>query len=228
MRGLSAWFLIMPTLFLSACASVPTDLNRIVALPQPHASLCNNNESLDAFHRNWFCLPLSTANEPLAPVENLGVTKEAYRLIWLRSFHPEIIVRVEIESSLVARIKATSLETFHSEDEGQKVLFQQSATLSAKEIEFLRGKFYAASFWTLPHDFNVEMKFGQFSNPAKREEDVIMSDGAYWLVEGLSSDHYQIIGDGGIGLNSPPMNLGLVLLNLAHGKMPDLVIEPIY
>lgn len=224
MRGVSTWVVIALTTCLSACASTPDDLDKRPSITHPpRMTLCSNNGSMEEFERDWYCEPLRKAKEPLVPVANIGITREAYRLIWLRSFHPAVIVRVEFESSNSGRVVATSLDPPGGMKPETRISYQRTAILSAEDVQNLRDKYYSASFWSLPHEFDLEMEFGGFSSRIPVE--VIQSDGARWIVEGISAGRYQVIGSSGQG---PPGSLGLALLNLAHDKMPDFVIEPIY
>ncbi len=56
----------------------------------------------DTFKLKWFSYDLFRLNEPV--LYNYPLQKEVYRLTWLRSFHPPVVVRLEKEGNRVTLI----------------------------------------------------------------------------------------------------------------------------
>jgi hypothetical protein len=54
---------------------------------------------IDTFKLNWFSYYLNRLQEPV--LYNYPLRKEVYRLTWLRSFHPPVVVRLEKEGAKI-------------------------------------------------------------------------------------------------------------------------------
>src|SRR5262249_48651683 len=107
--------------------------------------------------------------------------------------------------------------------------FEKTVTLTAAEWRRVAQAFDKANFWTLPSEFHVSMGFGSLSTPIPDRDVEVLTDGARWILEGLDAGHYHLIGDSPLNhRDSPLFVLGSVLLNLAHEKAPEFVIDPVY
>ena len=210
---------------VGACATDLTALRPIERLATP--SLCDGSLPSSEFdYRASYCGVLNRANEPLAPFTEGQQTKQAFRLIWNRSFDPTMVIRIEIASSETATLTATQL----SQGRISEITIKTVVQLTAAEIAQVEKAFSEQDFWDQPHEFSVDMGFGPLEGfgPGASEA-VVLSDGASWVLEGAEANRYQLMGDGGLGdLDSPPLKLGFVLIELAKKRIPSLDTKQIY
>lgn len=147
----------------------------------------------DAFVRHWYSAHLAAMNEPsLSCGANAS---EAYRFLWLRSFHQPIAVRVSRTGQhfeLVATVLSghAGYEPGHIAQRVRRELTEEEWTLVMRALE-------RTSFWEMS------------ANPPTEEIGV---DGAQWIIEG-SSGRYHVVdrwgGDDGVAA------VGSVLLDLS-------------
>jgi hypothetical protein len=102
--------------------------------------------------------------------------REVYRLTWIPTFHPSIVVRVEHDSAgYQLRAKRESGAGGY---EPGKLVVDTTFRLTRSEVDELARRLKAARFWSLP------------TRPA---DAVLGTDGAQWVVEGLVSGRYNVV-----------------------------------
>ncbi|HEX4860978.1 MAG TPA: hypothetical protein VFV07_07050 [Rhizomicrobium sp.] len=171
--------------------------------------------------RAGYCEVLTPMREPIIPLQDAGKAVESYRLFYLRSFDPAIVLRLEIQSDTDASLRAVELQT-HTD----RIRLARTAYLTPEQIAEFRALIAGQKFWTAPSEFHVRMGFGPFA--AKLAETVVMSDGAQWVVEGMDAQRYHVMGDDGGAFDSPVREIGLAMLDMAGKKFPGLNVKPIY
>jgi len=191
----------------------------------PLSTLCSGELPVQARddYRYDTCEMLKPMNESVAPMRVEANAVEAYRLFYLRSFHPPIVLRLEIHSDSEATLSGKQLFT-HTD----RVQYARTAYLTASQIADFRTLIAKEDFWTAPSEFHVMMGFGPFSSPIPKGDAVIMSDGAEWIVEGIDAKRYHVMGDDGGAFAGPVREIGLAMIALAKKKLPMLSVEPVY
>ncbi len=203
----------------------PAQAAVIVALPGP--TLCDPKPAPAApsdFSREVLCADLAEMGEPAAPVAELGRTVDAYRLIYFRSFHDPIVIRIEIRSDTDATLFAK--EAFFRNY--NRLRCAQTASLTPAEISDFRKRITDRTFWAAPSLFNVLIDLGPFTTPDSKKGKTVMSEGAEWVVEGLDARRYHVMADDGGVFVDPVGVIGSTLLDLAKEKIPMLNIDPVY
>ncbi len=130
----------------------------------------------DNFRRQWYSAPLLAAGEPSLFVRARKGEGDALRFVWLPSFDPQIIVRVEGLSGRSPRLIAVALDM--GVDQPMKVLRRLDRTLSPAEAADLRRRLVAANPLTLP----------AASDPCD-----FGCDGSEWIIERLAGHRYKMV-----------------------------------
>lgn len=126
----------------------------------------------DEFIVKWFSKQLFALNEPL--LFNKEINKEVYRFTWLRSFHRPMAFRIEKSGDKYELFwKVTSGAGGY--DPGEIVIDDRKSIDEEEWLEFLE-LVDQANFWEL----DLGIKLGG-------------SDGAEWILEGLSEENYRVI-----------------------------------
>ena len=150
-------------------------MNRLVSLLillliscHSQASLFPAWKSLDEFSAEWFSKHLRAANEKPIYIDG---KKEIYRFTWLRSFHEPIIIR--IECSQICNLSATVLSGKGGYEPGN-IQTSISHKLSTEQHNKFKQLLSKIDGWEYKPDPNL-----------------IMMDGAQWILEVMKSNSYQ-------------------------------------
>jgi len=196
----------------------------------PVITLCNDKSPLEKSYKNWYCSPLIAMDEPGAPLAKPGSFSEVYRFLWYRSFDPAVVVTVKLASRTEGVITAHALANWSgfqtSPLDGNHVP-ERPAPLDKTGISAIHAVVQSTNFWNLPTEFHVDMGFGRLSTPIPAKDEVVVIDGAIWIIEGLQNNRYHLIGDFG-GLGSPVDTVGSTMLDLVQRKFPSFDVKPIY
>lgn len=132
-----------------------------------------------SFSMNYLELPSLTCGPPPAD--------ETYRLVWLRSFHPEIAIQLDRSGNSYSLDVATSNGIRLS----GKPLKRTHRQLTKDEWSRITAGLQKIDFWSLPA--NTE-EAGYFVQDGKNEVTVVTAgkDGARWIIEGRA-DRYHVI-----------------------------------
>jgi hypothetical protein len=159
---------------------------------------------LDDFESGWYSRPLRTASEPSLYQTSLkprGGQDERLRFTWLRSFHPPVIVRIEMGQA--PRLIATQLSGAGGYAPGT-VEKRIDRALTSQEVANLRAVLSRTQVIAMaPRDCNRGM------------------DGAEWIIEDVDSRGYHFIDrwspeKGGVH------ELGLFLVGLTGWQIKDV------
>jgi hypothetical protein len=138
--------------------------------------------------------------EPSLSCETPGQA-QAYRLLWLRTFHHPVAVRVTDSAEKI------SLDAIELDGKGGYftggVLRRKKTTLSKTQFQVLLDAFSKADFWSVA-----------------TREDGIGLDGAEWVLEGARQGNYHVVSrlsprDGDV------REIGLLFLKLAKWSFKD-------
>jgi hypothetical protein len=126
-----------------------------------------------ADHEGWYGKHLRVLGErPLC-----GSAAEVYRLTWVPSFHPTIVVRVARDSA--GYLLRAKRESGAGGYEPGRLVVDTSIRLVKSDVDALRRLLGAAHFWSLP------------SKPAP--DGTVGTDGAQWVMEGLVAGRYHVV-----------------------------------
>jgi hypothetical protein len=152
-------------------------------------------ERLDGLLIDWYTKQLKALREPsLWTVSRSGRPVGVYRFLWLRSFHNPIAVRLVINPDMtgVVFVKVTSGK---GGDDPGRLVRNESYPVGRHGTALLQIRLREANFW------NVVPR-GQPGG----------TDGAQWIVEGVSDGRYQVVDRWSPGESDPIHTLGLTFL----------------
>jgi hypothetical protein len=138
------------------------------------AGIWEGYEGRDGFVNEWYSKHLTAMQEPslLALPATQG---EAYRFIWLRTFHHPIAIRLWRENS-PAQLVALELDGRGGYEPGI-IIKNKSRRLSEQEwLEFLR-RLNQTTYWTMPTE-----------DPREGG-----NDGAQWILEAVREGRYHLV-----------------------------------
>jgi hypothetical protein len=134
------------------------------------------NEFID----RWYSKHLSALREPsLWETSQSDLTAEAYRFLYLRSFHHPISVRL-----VVAQDKTATLVSKETNGKGGyepgRLIRNRTIHMSQTQTEAFLTALNELSFWSLPPLLETEGNF-------------IQTDGAQWILEGVKQGRYHLV-----------------------------------
>ena len=171
-----------------------------------------------------YCIALKIAREPMSLTPTDTPSPGSMRLIWLRSFHAPVVVRVDMDSASRGQLRVATLSSPHLEP-GTHITLDKKVHLSSRDIGAILAVLDKEDFWGQNHEIRCAWGFPP-PPPNPNGEIIVQSDGAFWVVEGLRASRYQALGD--CGLEGPVTRIGLAMLNLAHHKVPAFDARPVY
>lgn len=185
MRALFALFFLLST----ATAAV----NKSTYFPK-HA-FGDNEDQFANYYGTW----LSFFNEPSLLKDALEQPgKEAYRFLWLRTFHHAIVIRMDVAKNgtgnLVTKV-ASGEAGFGMRN--QKILEDTSRQLSRMETQAFLRDLNGAGFWSIQGGEAAE---------------IMGNDGSGWVIEGEKDGHYHVVA------RWSPCSAYGQLLNLYHRR----------
>ena len=168
--------------------------------------LVSGQEKPQPTNNKYYEEQLQALNETsIGDLRNEGVT-QSYRLLWLRTFHHPVVVRVDVLSNgtgLVC-IKETSGKGGYAPG---KLIKNDTRKLTAKEIQWFVDRMQESGFWELP-------------SKDKPPENEIVLDAATWIVEGKKGDQYHLVKRDAPKCTDNVRNIGLImLLDMAKLKL---------
>lgn len=194
-------------------------------------TLCSDKPSLDEIIRSDYCDGLNSMHEPTIPAASHPNSKEVYRFLWFRSFHPAVIVRIDVAPDMTGTLTLHSDRTIVLQREltsqQTKQPINSVTALTRQQVAALRKLIRHDRFWNSPSQFHLNMEFGPFATPIPKGQEILVSDGAQWVIEGQSGDRYHVIGDEG-GFPGPVWDIGLAMLHLAQRANPLWLMGPVY
>jgi hypothetical protein len=114
----------------------------------PKAAL-DNNDRLDATRAHWYSCQLKALDEPSLLDAAKDPSLQAYRFIWLRTFHHPVAVRIEVMADGTAKLTAKVASGAGGYDPGKLVENSSRLLTQAQTDKFLR-KVDRTEFWKLP------------------------------------------------------------------------------
>jgi hypothetical protein len=186
--------------------------NIAVAFLVGSALLVPGQEKPQLTNNKYYEKELQALNETsIGDLRSEGVT-QSYRLLWLRTFHHPVVVRVDVLSNGtgLVRIKETSGQGGY---EPGKLIKNEARKLTAQEAQWFVDRMQESGFWDLP------------SNDKQAENEIVL-DAATWMVEGKKGDQYHLVKRDAPKCSDNVRNIGLMmLLDMAKLK---LLYEEVY
>lgn len=157
----------------------------------------------DTFSVRWFSQDLWLSEEPV--LSNYYLNRDIYRLTWLRSFHPAIILRIEnsdgevilIEKEMTLNEPRKELEQVPGNElteEEKEQMTKGAGSLPEYQIEkaTIQSKVrkLTISDWTNFEHLLDELNFG--SMPTTRAWE-FGTDGSEWILEQHKEDKYHVV-----------------------------------
>lgn len=166
----------------------------------PAGTFRENYAGADAFSRKWYSPHLKAMNEPSL---SCGPAKwdEAYRFLWLRSFHAPIAVRVTRKGNQI-ELDAHVLSGTGGYEPGH-VVQDIERKLTLHQWNVLQAALTRMNFWKLPT--NIPWDDAGFGGV----------DGAQWIIEGRTEGYHVVDRWGGA---DNVQKIGLLMLDLAGIK----------
>jgi hypothetical protein len=160
----------------------------------PRGRFAGDYEGSDEFRQRWYGKHLASMSEPSLSCSRPTMS-EAYRFLWLRTFHEPWAIRVE-RTATGAYLLAVETDGRGGYEPGRPS-DSFSRTLDSRGWNAIAGCVQAADFWQMP------------LNDERRGE-----DGAEWIVEGLRGGEYRVISRWSPG-SGPFHDLGRCFIRLA-------------
>jgi len=159
---------------------------------------------MDSFLVGWYSRQLAALGETRLP-SSCTASDEAYRFLWLRTFHHPVAIRVY--SSRVNRGVVTSEADGAGGYEPGRLVRRDSSILSDKDWDGFLQAIDETEFWSRP----------------ATDPTVIGLDGAEWVLEGCRHARYQLVQrwtPTDTGATAFMHRLGMALLRLGHLEIP--------
>jgi len=170
------------------------------------ALLASGQEKSQTTNNNYYEQQLQALKETsIGNLRSDGVT-QSYRLLWLRTFHHPVVVRVDVlpDGSGRVRIKETSGQGGYAPG---KLIKNDTRKLTELETQWFVERMRESGFWNLP-------------STEKQPENEITLDGATWVVEGKKGSEYHLLERYAPECVDKVRNIGLtMLLNMAKLKL---------
>jgi hypothetical protein len=142
----------------------------------PHAF--DAKSDLNSFVVDWYSKHLTALQEPSLWGISKSSKQEIYRFLWLRTFHPPIAIRLNVNSDGTGALTTKASNGAGGYEPG-KLTKDESKSLSKAETQCFLDMVEKQKYWSL----------------STREEDpnVVGMDGAQWVLEGVRNGTYKIV-----------------------------------
>lgn len=157
------------------------------------------------FTEKWYSGELECMKEPSLWEWSKTQKSEVYRFLYLRTFHPQISIRLNANSdgTGTVTIKECSLPRDGDAHPG-KLLMSKTRALSKDETAYFRNEIDELGFWNMP---------------TLEKADSIGVDGAQWILEGAKDGKYLVV-DRWSPKDGPVHSIGIsMLIDLARFKL---------
>ncbi|HEY1962145.1 MAG TPA: hypothetical protein VGG69_06995 [Rhizomicrobium sp.] len=193
--------------------------------------LCGEKPSTQEIFRAEYCDGLRQMHEPAVPADHHPNSREVYRFLWFRSFHPAVIIRIDVLPDMSGTLTLHSLQTITALSNRRVEVANRPIDsiklLSRRHIAGFRELVASAEFWKSPSQFHLDMGFGPLGTPIPKDQEIVASDGAQWVIEGENKNQYHLMGDEG-SIPGPVWDIGLAMLHLAQKTNPSWLMGPVY
>ncbi len=168
----------------------------------------DKDDKLNQNASEWYSARLKAFQEPsLWKLSKTHEAGEVYRFLWMRSFHPTLVVRLTVQadgSGILIAKTGTPLVP----DQPETVATQQSTVLSKNAVAVFMAQVDRDDYWKLPTREPVA-------------PNTYHADGAEWVVEAIRNGNYKIV-DRWSPKDGPIREIGLAMIqDLAQIKLQE-------
>ena len=149
----------------------------------------------------WYQHQLLGLEEPSLLAQSKNITRQAYRFVWLRTFHHPVAIRLDLKPDGAGEL-TTKVGTGTGGYDPGHVATNAVKPLTKEHVKRLLSAIQAAEFWNLP---SYEQSGGH--------------DGARWIVEGIDAGKYHVVDRWSPG-KGPVRTLGLLFIDESGLKIP--------
>ncbi len=114
-----------------------------------------DNPKDDSFRSDWYSKHLKALQEPSLFQESKRSSAESYRLVWLRTFHHPVVVRVDVHANGSAELTAKVSNGAGGYAPG-KLIENTARPLTQQQTEKFLATIQRLQFWELPAHENPE------------------------------------------------------------------------
>ena len=133
----------------------------------------HQDERRDRFVSNWYTRYLSEMNEP-SLLTSHDDQNASYRFLWLRSFHPTVVVR--LWSNGEKRMLSVKELKIEKKTQSKQLLVDQTRVLKDEEWAAIVRRVEESCFWAEPSS----------------TDDPVAMDGAWWVLESADKGYYHV------------------------------------
>jgi hypothetical protein len=160
-------------------------------------------EQSDKGRARWYSAQLKALDEPSLLETSKNSALQAYRFVWLRTFHHPVVVRLDVMSdgSGILTVKITNGAGGY---EPGKLIENTSVPVTRKQTEEFLKRVNSLGFWELPSFDESHSGF----------------DGSRWIIEGVKDGKYHVADRWTPGKGSVHDLGAMLAFTLARLKIP--------
>src|SRR3979490_3550192 len=134
----------------------------------------DSNTSSDQFLSKWYSKQLRALDEPSLWLLSKTKKEEAYRFLWLRTFHRPVGIRIDVNADGTSRLTTKMTSGAGGYNPGHLVL-NSTSSLTKEQTSLFLKRIKEQQFWELA--------------PTRESGG---DDGAQWILEGVNDGKYHI------------------------------------
>jgi hypothetical protein len=174
---------------------------------------CDETPTQACLDKSWSDLLAAFDQGPLtAPAGG-----RSYRMIWLRSFHAPVAVRIDV-SAAGAAVLTTRWARRVNGEYGASGLQPAPAALTWGELGYLEDALKQNGFSQIVAD----------ESALPEGDQMICNDGAEWVIEAVVGDRYRYVSGGCRRDQDRVLAIGLTFIKIARRRTPNVEFEPVY
>ncbi len=163
----------------------------------------DDSPRLDHFCSDWYSKQLKALDEPSLWSRSKTQKEQSYRLLWLRTFHCPVVIRIDVSADGTSRLTLKMTDGTGGYAPGHLVL-NDTSTLTREQTGWFLGEIEENNFWKL----------------AAIDQSRMGLDGAQWIIEAVKNGSYHIV-DRWSPKHGPVRAIALLMLHkLAKMKVP--------
>jgi len=190
---ISLWVLLLTVCLWAQPSSASSPASKIVYFPTGVFATPTHT-----FKDKWYAQTLSALREP--SLFDLRTTKsiQAYRFLWLPSFHRPISVRLTINSDGSGSVVTRSVDRHMGlltkpRSDTRKLILDTTGTATKEEVDNVMKQLESIRSWSMTTEESPQGFQGAEVKPGYSEVPVPKLDGAGWILEGLREGEYHVV-----------------------------------
>lgn len=177
-----------------------------------------DDSNADVFMADWYSHELKVLDEqPLSKLSGpaAGGAVESYRFLWLRTFDPPVVVRLDVKADGTGTVTAKVADGQAGfPDTSKKIVEKRSRPLTREQTAAFLGQINRTNFWSLT------------TNIDPQDQMDVQTEGSEWVLEGAKGGQYHVVARWSPDVNrmhgcKAIFDLGMALaVDLAQLKIP--------